>query len=129
MRGRFPCLFAFCIALAACGDEGYSFGEYGERIAEIGPSVDAYCVRSIECVPRAFGGFDDCRLNLLFAVYSVGAACEVALLEFFECGAQAPCIEFPTFWSDMELPGRCADETEAFLSCGDEQVAEGESAS
>lgn len=116
ISGRDLFVVACCIAGISCGDPGYSFGRYDERIAEVAETADRYCERAIECAPRAAGrDVDFCRINLLGESLSLDEKCQQALRAIVDCAERSPCIEFPILTYRVE--GGCAHEVEAFETC------------
>lgn len=114
--GRALCVLACGVAAAACGDPGYSFGRYDERIGDVAPIADRYCDKAAECAPRAFGpDADFCRFSLIGFALQLEGDCEEALRAVVECAEHSSCLEFPILFE--RFPGGCLREVDAFKTC------------
>ena len=124
------CMVFLGVVLGGCGDPGYSFDEQRERIDLVEPHVTAYCLNALACVPRVYqDSLDACRVAWLQIATTepvVGAestrSCDEAARQFFDCGAQASCLDFPgdIYVPPPSAPPRtdlCGDQARVFAEC------------
>lgn len=126
-KKKIPSIAAAGLALAGCGDGGgdSELDAARDRIAQLDPSVTAFCMRDIECDPYPedpyFGDVDSCRTLFLEVVaYYVDAspdpdACSAAYIAALDCEGNTPCDE---------MPEACEAQIEATdaICFGDEEV-------
>lgn len=126
-KKKIPSIAAAGLALAGCGDGGGTseLDAARDRIAQLDPSVTAFCMREIECDPYPedsyFGDVDSCRTLMLqlYGDYIEGSPdpeeCGAAFIASFDCAGDTPCDE---------ILGTCEAEYDAtYAVCtGDEEV-------
>jgi hypothetical protein len=124
-KKKIPSLAAAGLALAGCGDGGANseLDAARDRIAQLDPSVTAFCMREIECDPYPedpfFGDVDNCRTLILqlYGDYIQGSpdpdACGAAFIAAFDCAGDTPCDD---------ILYACEVEYDATLAvCGDDE--------
>ena len=116
-----PKLAVAALALTGCGGDGGTppvgtggtggaggtggTGGTGGGNGSLTASLQAFCVKLVECFPGYYQSAEQCT-NYLINYYGfdgeVSAACEAAAISYFDCGTQLSCPELDAYSNSCE---------------------------
>lgn len=111
------------LCLMSCGDDGYSFGTYGDALNRLNVAVREFCDTAISCVGRVYENDPEaCRLLWLSEIFGEPPTedCISTWIDVLECYEAQSCHVFPIRF-DLFSASRteCQQERDAVQTCID----------